>query len=665
MDGDMAKKLADHAKRIGSAPIGSAERRDRVVQMMDFVYDQFEGVKGVDLAWSIWYANILSGHHTHMRNMGDTALQVLADSGFAALFQKHPIEAVSFLFSGFNRGTGAMLGASEAWEHFTSGQQMLGRETVSKFGARSALERFIFAGGKYNPFNWVKFVGRALIAEDGFFFHTAREVKARLVALEMARSEAEKGTSMGEIFDAAETLLNNQSDQIADFEERAKKEWDELDKEGMTVSAEKWQKRRVKELRIQEREGALVERASDFAARATYNYKPEGFIGVLGEMLGRGFKEGTPFGVGRFLVPFVRVPANVTNKALDYTPVGFVRSVFPAVFVGQGKGSYATPLAGEFKKGGSYEMKSADQRAMEFKKGIVGTAAVAALLLRGGGEDDDEGFGIHAAGPLDFNKSKQLRSKGWMPFSVQIGNKYYSYKNTPLSLMFAFVGGVHDAKRYGLYKGDEQSALVQAAYTLADGAAMVLDQSYLSSLSDFFEAMGRQGEARGRALERLIKRTADPTSMIPFSNLAKQITRDLDGYVRDKDDMLGALYSMTPVTTHWNRPKLDALGMPVEQRPISWLWSVEDEGGENHRIWKMIAKKQAFLGSLYSYRHKMDSDQYYEFQKHRGERAREMIVSRLSSLERMSSEDAKKVMRQIGSKSTAYAKRMVKYRESN
>ncbi len=79
----------------------------------------------------------------------------------------------------------------------------------------------------------------------------------------------------------------------------------------------------------------------------------------------------------------------------------------------------------------------------------------------------------------------------------------------------------------------------------------------------------------------------------------------------------------------------------------------------------MIAKKQAFLGSLYSYRHKMDSDQYYEFQKHRGERAREMIVSRLSSLERMSSEDAKKVMRQIGSKSTAYAKRMVKYRESN
>jgi len=665
MDGDMAKKLADHAKRIGSAPIGSAERRDRVVQMMDFVYDQFEGVKGVDLAWSIWYANILSGHHTHMRNMGDTALQVLADSGFAALFQKHPIEAVSFLFSGFNRGTGAMLGASEAWEHFTSGQQMLGRETVSKFGARSALERFIFAGGKYNPFNWVKFVGRALIAEDGFFFHTAREVKARLVALEMARSEAEKGTSMGEIFDAAETLLNNQSDQIADFEERAKKEWDELDKEGMTVSAEKWQKRRVKELRIQEREGALVERASDFAARATYNYKPEGFIGVLGEMLGRGFKEGTPFGVGRFLVPFVRVPANVTNKALDYTPVGFVRSVFPAVFVGQGKGSYATPLAGEFKKGGSYEMKSADQRAMEFKKGIVGTAAVAALLLRGGSEDDDEGFGIHAAGPLDFNKSKQLRSKGWMPFSVQIGNKYYSYKNTPLSLMFAFVGGVHDAKRYGLYKGDEQSALVQAAYTLADGAAMVLDQSYLSSLSDFFEAMGRQGEARGRALERLIKRTADPTSMIPFSNLAKQITRDLDGYVRDKDDMLGALYSMTPVTTHWNRPKLDALGMPVEQRPISWLWSVEDEGGENHRIWKMIAKKQAFLGSLYSYRHKMDSDQYYEFQKHRGERAREMIVSRLSSLERMSSEDAKKVMRQIGSKSTAYAKRMVKYRESN
>lgn len=665
MDGDMAKKLADHAKRIGSAPIGSAERRDRVVQMMDFVYDQFEGVKGVDLAWSIWYGNILSGYHTHMRNLGDTALQVLADSGFAALFQKHPVEAVSFLFSGFNRGTGVMLGASEAWAHLISGQQMLGRETVSKFGARSALERFVFAGGKYNPFNWVKFVGRALISEDGFFFHTAREVKARLVALEMARSEAEKGTPMGEIFDAAETLLNNQSDQIADFEARAKKEWDELDKEGMTVSSEKWQKRRVKELRIQEREGALVERASEFAARATYNYKPEGVIGVFGEMIGRGVKEGTPLGVGRFLIPFVRVPANVTNRALDYTPVGFVRSVFPAVFVGKGKGSYTNALAGEYKRGGSYEMKSADQRAMELKKGIVGTAAVVALLLRGGGEDEDEGFGIHAAGPMDFNKSKQLRSTKWIPFSIQIGKRYYSYKNTPLSLMFAFVGGVHDAQRYGLYKGDEQSALVQAAYTFADGASMVLDQSYLSSLSDFFEAMGRQGESRGRALERLIKRTADPTSLIPYSNMAKQITRDLDGYVRDKDDMLGALYSMTPVTTHWNKPKLDALGMPIGQRPVSWLWSVEDEGGENHRIWKMIAKKQAFLGSLYGYRHRMDSDQYYEFQKHRGEMARKMIAGRLSSLERMSSEDAKKVMRQIGSKSTAYAKRIVKFRETD
>ena len=69
----------------------------------------------------------------------------------------------------------------------------------------------------------------------------------------------------------------------------------------------------------------------------------------------------------RLIIPFTRVVANVLNKQLDYTGIGFFRSMWASHFVSDLSGT-------------RFEAKTKDQRELELKRAIVGTTVMTFLL---------------------------------------------------------------------------------------------------------------------------------------------------------------------------------------------------------------------------------------------------------------------------------------------
>jgi hypothetical protein len=53
-----------------------------------------------------------------------------------------------------------------------------------------------------------------------------------------------------------------------------------------------------------------------------------------------------------------------------------------------------------------------------------------------------------ATGPRTADQRKQLQETGWIPYSIKVGDKYYSYGWTPAAIPIAILGNYLDAKKY-------------------------------------------------------------------------------------------------------------------------------------------------------------------------------------------------------------------------
>jgi len=669
-------KYKKHADRISRTAPGSFARRDATIDMFKSIDKDIQGVDTVDKLWSLWYGNILSGYSTHIRNMGDTALQVIADSTLLGM-SVNPVKTLEnlrlMLFGGVR---GLKSGAYEGGRHLLTGDSIVGRDSESKFGPRSELEKEGFKSilgvpfpEKWNPFNWSKFVGRLLVAEDTTWFKSAQEARSRLAAIEKGRSEGLSGKRLAKFVDN-ELAMNRV--QTADFEETAKAEYDNFEEGDYKGSKADYVRRRTRELQEKARDGDLTEVASDFARRATYNYQPEGILGGISrgvEMLSGTDKALTPEAkkaIGwrgtmaakavampmRLLIPFTRIVANVTNKAMDWTPVGLARAQLP----------FNVTYDSGF---GKVVPKGTDQRSLELKKGIIGTAAMFWLMNRDP-EDEDE-FKIHGGGTGDFNKDRQLRAKGWMPYSIEYRDengksRFVSYKNTPLNIALGIIGDHHDDFRY--HKDwKEKDFINKAAYTMSAAGSYIMDQSFISNVQDFMVAMNRKGENRHNSIMKMMSRMSSPSQAIPFSNLWNNLERDVfDKHMRDTDGYLASLIARTPVIRRAGKPMLDMLGDPIENRPLGWLFTKSGSGTKEAKIWNMIADKNAFITNPWYYHNKMDTDQYYDFVQIRGKYIKESLTDeKIQSILSLTDGEAKKEMQSLVKKATSKAKKDVNY----
>lgn len=664
-------RLAGLAENIRSTPEFSTERTDATVAIVNHVNDILKPADVIDLTWAVWYANVLSGYNTHFRNMYANVLEQTVALPLDAV-RVNPVVTLRLMREMlYGVKAGVSIGLREG-----KGQMMTGNASVlqtdsNKFGTAGTLERVKFAGGNANPFNWLKVVGRALRAEDLFAYATASEAKARMVAWEMATSKRLTGEAReAEI----ERLLNATEQQIGDFTERAGREWDDLTDElrvakeeehqallnkagvalgiGSKTARERWVNRRVSELRILERDAALIERASEFAARATFNYKPDGMVGVMANSLTDWLTSISNIEAsGRFemwqkalamaprlVVPFVRIVANVLNRGIDYTGLGAVRSVAES------------KLVGSVKSGVKFQAKSADERAMELKRGIFGIVTLGVLSAMADPDDPDALIQIHGSGAGSRAKNQALNGPRWMPYSIEIrtdeGSKFITYQYSPLLMGLALVGNWHDSKRYR--KLDEKDELERLATAATGIGSVLLDQSFLSNAADLVNMFGRDGQVSTNALYSFLGRTFNPATVaVPFSSLLRQMERDFDPVARDRPDIMASLMSNVPVASRFNEPALDVLGDPIANRPFDWFVRASADGTPEARIYRAFAEKDAVPTGIWTYKGKMEPEQFYQFTKERGAFLKESLMRNDAQLLKAIEDGSEKVAAQI------------------
>jgi len=470
------------------------------------------------------------------------------------------------------------------------------------------------------------------------FYMPAREAHAMALARTIAQTEGLKGEALDH---RVSTLLGLRDeaggDRVANAEAMALVEEGDLASVGQKPDAN-WRRRRVAQIIDEGRLPELREQAHQYALRATFNNKPYGLLGAVA----RGFNQiRREAPILNFVVPFVNVVANVTNESLNYTPVGTFRA---ALAHGGRVGSWAFG-------GNIYGRPASQEEILDLHtKAAMGTAMLGGVILLGalgmGHEDDDERFQLHGAGPDDPAKRNQLRETGWIPYSVRIRGRWYSYGNTPLAIPLAIGGNYLDAQRYG--KFDQVDALSRVAWAVIEAGHVITQQSFLDSASSLFGALDRNSP--GRAGDRVLQEASRSATSFVVPNALRQIDRMFNPTVYDAASVQANLVNGLPFVRAMGRPALSALGEDVSRSPLTRLTSAE-KGDE---IWQVLAAKQAWV-TVPDPRDGLTKDDVYAIVKERGPMLKTMLKAALPTIQKLPPDQAKRIVLRMSEHTTRAA----------
>lgn len=205
----------------------------------------------------------------------------------------------------------------------------------------------------------------------------------------------------------------------------------------------------------------------------------------------------------KIVIPFIRTPANIFDMALQHTPLAPLYKSFRA-----------DVMAG----GARQELALA-----KMATGSCVMLAVGDLALNGV---------ITGGGPRNYKHRRALEATGWQPYSVKIGDKYYSYSrldpiSTVLGLMADFIE--ISTNVYNEEDINDEDSLSIGSCVLFSVANNLLSKNYVYGLAQFMENI--QG---GPRTERYIKDTLG--SLVP--NLSRDIRNLADPYQREVFDMI-------------------------------------------------------------------------------------------------------------------------------
>lgn len=605
---EQAAKLKELADKIQKAPEGTP-KRDATEDLLAY-RAKLRGNDLMETAQSVWYANVLSGYKTHEKNVVSTFFQSVGE--LASEMAKDP-KAIPYLLGGYLKGVGTR-GRLEAAHTILTGRSPI---HIKKIETPNVLERKKFIGGNINPANWFKYVMRTMIAEDVLSFQGLKEARA----YQLARREAAK---MG-----VNTWSKKGWNEVNKVLLHTKERWQEADaqalQEGLTGREKK---RRIYELMEESRPVKMTEDAYGFAAKGTFNHESEGTLGALTNAIAYGLDAVNIGGAKplRFIVPFTRIITNVVNNSLDYTPIGLVRAA-------RGERGFKTFEKAQVTKSAYKELSKEERQRLVAKAaiGITLTALLQAMHQAGV-------IQITGGGPDDPKKLAQLKQEGWQPYSIKIGNKYYSYQYTPLVFMTGFLGNMNDAQKYGEKESDKGFwRRVEVASSRIGG--QVVDMTWINSASTFMGALANPNpDQQVRGLNNSLAGMAK--GFIPLSGAITQTSQAVQNIFnmpqKQVNNAWQAMIADIPIARNSLNDKINALGDPIT-RDVDVITSKET----SDPVWKFLLDKQGWVapvnrGTLIIFDPEenrdrpVTDDEYYEFSKLRGQKIKESIKEIIS-----------------------------------
>tara|TARA_R110000824_G_scaffold154066_2_gene325963 strand:+ start:965 stop:4102 length:3138 start_codon:yes stop_codon:yes gene_type:complete len=236
---------------------------------------------------------------------------------------------------------------------------------------------------------------------------------------------------------------------------------------------------------------------------------------------------------GAFIIlPFIRIAGNLLKSGIQMSPAGFL-----------------TPVA----RGVRGTARQAAQARGAAALGTLALFPLVPMALEGK---------ISGRGPRDRTERARLYREGWRPYSMNVGGKWHDYRLIqPIGVPMAIVANAFEAYRESGQQ-DEESATDVVADIVMRASSSVLDQSYLSGLSDFFTAM-EQGSTDPRRFEEWLARSA--SGFIPASSQLRSIAKGLDPTIRKPRGPAETVMSGLPVLSERVQPRMTAFGEPVQR----------------------------------------------------------------------------------------------------
>lgn len=530
------------------------------------LYNYIEGLNGwtwLEAVESVWFANMLSGPTTWLvTNPFANATNLFSEA--AIDIARNPTHA-PFILSRI--AAGLTRGLIQAGDVLRTGYDPYKGENY-KTEAKPLLERVEFKGGKVNPINWLKYVTRAIKAGDVIFYQGLKEQRYAILALNEAQKNGRKKPNKQDMASLYGKLM------AGNYESALS----EAESEGLTGTDAKLRAYEIMEEKLPEMD---IKEAENFAARATFNMKPEGVLGAMATWINTGRRE---LPVLKVVVPFVNTIINVANEYLNYNPV------VGAWRVASGSMGFKT-------WGSTYRRFTNEERARIAIKTMIGTVAVAALATL----DDEEKDGkieITSDGTGDIKKNYELQRQGWRPYSIRIGDTWYAYKNTPLAMPLAMVGFWKDAGRYGA--DPDRTKKIEIA--MMGSWKVFQDMSTLSGLADFFELMNKDSladlekGAKGlfKYLERSAKAVVVPNYFTQMSRLVQEMT---DTPMKKAVDPGEAIIRDMPVLRDHMDNMYDAFGDPVVAKQMErFLPFNASRSPEDKEMFEFLSEHKLFVG---------------------------------------------------------------------
>ncbi len=619
------KHIADLASEITNAK-DHATRSRAELKLADTLHI-YKGVNPLDLEASMLTLNILSGPSTQLANLEGNALNLVAQLGTTAMVNPTKLGPIM---------KGVMEGIPLGWDQAKS-ILATGRGTKDfqdrTLGSSNALANVDYrrdfkatnnvAGDVLTArARVIEKISRFMKAADAVFYYPAREAYARLVTTKLLEGKFEGKELSQKVSEALHTTT--------EAFESARKQATAEGYEGIELG------RRVADIIEENRSKSdvgkqAVKESERFAAEATFNNEPVGLAGVIYRNLARTVKDADIGGVP-VLKPwamFLRVPANVFNATTNFTPLAHFRAELGV------KGE-------KYRKGGTGENQwrnfTKDERNRLHLQGVIGSVLMAGLTARILSKDD---VNISASGPNDPNKKAQLKAGGWNPYSIKVGNRWISYKDSPLLVPLAIVGHVADAVRYQKSKSD--LVLGNRVLDAVSHAPQIIFQtSMLSGLSDLMSALGGQGGDVVKSLERTLG--SIPANLaIPYNRLLQQVDQSFDEKVYKENAAVDAV----PFARRMGDVQTDIQGRARTFSPFTRFSSEENKDPvdsllRQKNIFIPEAGKDSKVGNRV-----MTDEEHVKYRRISGQRIRARLQLIAPQLRNMNQEQAQKRVEQI------------------
>jgi hypothetical protein len=244
----------------------------------------------------------------------------------------------------------------------------------------------------------------------------------------------------------------------------------------------------------------------------------------LGEMGSAAQRAISAAPAARIVMPFVRTPTNIMKFALERSP--------------------AAPVLREVREALAKGGPERQQALARITLGSSVGAAIATMAAEGK---------ITGGGPSDPGKKAALYATGWQPYSVKIGDTWYSYgRLEPLGMILGISADFGaTAGQMSEIEADEAAAAIAASIS-----KNLVSKTWLSGLSDLISAL-EDPDQFGPSYVRRMAGTLVPTGVA-------QIERTLDPVQQDARSVTDTLKSRLPGVSDSLPPRRDIFGAPRE-----------------------------------------------------------------------------------------------------